>query len=333
MHDLSCLGIAHQQLAENLCQWRNVAGHCRRHLEECELRELERITEHTMFASTALHIARHRQHEPDGLPGAWNKICIQELVGREATRTKKLALLWLTGVLGVGGLAACHFNKWQVPLDMPLETYAHTLAASRPEAHDLLRLLCLIQLHQPGTHEEALAMEAQAATSAREGGQPDAQATRSRHTTTLRHFSRNTDLPFVRLRFSPVHGESEQPSSQINIDNAPHDHQTPLPEEMSPAWTVQLASSQEISAANILHRIRPCYFLVALGFLVIGGSLAVGLYYSIAKDRMGDGFTTAGWMTAVGTLILAAPMAKHYPHCKCWKAGYTVLRHGHNTQV
>jgi hypothetical protein len=104
-------------------------------------------------------------------------------------------------------------------------------------------------------------------------------------------------------------------------------------EELSTASTLQLSSSRGLASANVPQHIRPCYLLVTLGFLVIGGSLAVGLFYSIAKDRMGDGFTTAGWMTAVGTLILAAPMAKHYPHCRCWETGNTVLRHGHNAQV
>ena len=75
-----------------------------------------------------------------------------------------------------------------------------------------------------------------------------------------------------------------------------------------------------------LQCIKPCYVMVVLGFLAIGGSLAVGLYYSIAQDRMGDGFTTAGWMVAVSTLILAAPMAKHYPNCRCWDSHqYAVL--------
>jgi hypothetical protein len=44
----------------------------------------------------------------------------------------------------------------------------------------------------------------------------------------------------------------------------------------------------------------------------------VGMFYSISENRMGDGFTTAGWMTAAGTLILAVPMAKHYSNCQCW---------------
>lgn len=66
------------------------------------------------------------------------------------------------------------------------------------------------------------------------------------------------------------------------------------------------------------RRIPACYLLVAFGVSVIVSSLAVGLYYSIAEDRMGDGFTTAGFMVAVGTLICAAPMARHYPKCRCW---------------
>lgn len=73
------------------------------------------------------------------------------------------------------------------------------------------------------------------------------------------------------------------------------------------------------------HRIPACYILITLGMAVIAGSLAVGLYYSIAQDRMGDGFTTAGFMVAVGTLVLAAPMAKHYPKCRCWGADEALL--------
>jgi hypothetical protein len=243
--------------------------------------------------------------------------------------------LLLTGAVGVGGLAASHFNLSQLLSEIrnPLETSVSILAESRSEAYDLLLLSCLRYLYRPLTHTETLAMEAQAASSAREGGDSEAQATRNRHTTIPRHLFEITDSPYVQVSLSPVHGESEQPSCQTNTDSTPPGHGTPLPEELSPAWTAQLASSQEVPLVNILQRTRPCYLLVALGFLVIGGSLAVGLYYSIAKDRMGNGFTTAGWMTAVGTLMLAAPMAKHYPHCKCWGAGYTILRHGHNTQV
>ena len=96
--------------------------------------------------------------------------------------------------------------------------------------------------------------------------------------------------------------------------------------QTSPAPDGPLSSSPGARKPTRLQRIKPCYIMVALGFLAIGGSLAVGLYYSIAQDRMGDGFTTAGWMVAVSTLILAAPMAKHYQNCRCWDSHqYAVL--------
>lgn len=87
--------------------------------------------------------------------------------------------------------------------------------------------------------------------------------------------------------------------------------------------SLSLPSAKKLTRAQC---IKPCYVMVMFGLLSIGGSLAVGLFYSIAQDRMGDGFTTAGWMVAVSTLILAAPMMKHYPNCRCWDShGYAVL--------
>jgi hypothetical protein len=138
---------------------------------------------------------------------------------------------------------------------------------------------------------------------------------------------------YVRAGSHLEHGEVERRLGQIDIASTTSGHHNHRIEDL-PSPSDELAPSiRRVSLAGILQRIRPCFFLVALGFLVIGGSLAVGLYYSIAKDRMGDGFTTAGWMIAVGTLVLAAPMAKHYPHCRCWVTRYSVLCHGCNTQV
>jgi len=160
----------------------------------------------------------------------------------------------------------------------------------------------------------------------------DTLETGSRHPSS-RHSSRDANSPYIPAGFSSVHGDAGRLSDHTNIASASHGHQPLLLEQLSSTSNESSPSTQGFTIANVLPHLRPCYLLVTLGFLVIGGSLAVGLYFSIAKDRMGDGFTTAGWMTAVGTLVLAAPMAKHYPHCKCWKAGYTILRHGHNTQV
>lgn len=69
-----------------------------------------------------------------------------------------------------------------------------------------------------------------------------------------------------------------------------------------------------------LRRIPFCYLLAALAFIFISSSSAVGLYYSIEQNAMGDGFTTAGFMLAVGTLVVTPPAAYHYQHCRCWRS-------------
>jgi hypothetical protein len=75
-----------------------------------------------------------------------------------------------------------------------------------------------------------------------------------------------------------------------------------------------------VPAPRARRAIPTCYILAALGSIIIGGSLAVGIYYTVAKDRMGDGWTAASYMTGAGTLILAAPMAIHYSRCHCWES-------------
>lgn len=75
-----------------------------------------------------------------------------------------------------------------------------------------------------------------------------------------------------------------------------------------------------VPATRARRTIPTCYILAAFGFIIIGSSLAVAIYYTVAKDRMGDGFTAASWMTGAGTLILAAPGAIHYSRCHCWES-------------
>jgi nucleoside phosphorylase len=104
-------------------------------------------------------------------------------------------------------------------------------------------------------------------------------------------------------------------------------HYTPHDTDSLPTSSAPHGYSLSLQIAKMLkwlQRIKPCYLMIALGCLAIGGSLAVGIFYSVSEDRMGDGFTTAGWMVAVSTLVLAAPMAMHYQHCRCWNSHKSV---------
>ncbi|SCO42673.1 uncharacterized protein FFMR_06898 [Fusarium fujikuroi] len=66
-------------------------------------------------------------------------------------------------------------------------------------------------------------------------------------------------------------------------------------------------------------RFRPCYIMCSIMVLVVIGSGVLGIYYTVQFDRMGDGFTAASWIVAIGAMALAGPMARHYPHCSCWR--------------
>ena len=103
-----------------------------------------------------------------------------------------------------------------------------------------------------------------------------------------------------------------------------HSHDEPFNSDIQPQLLLhnaRLLSQQTTSALAPVRRISVplCWILTFLASLIVAGSLTVGLYFSIAKKQMGDGFTAAGYIVTVGTLILAAPIAKHYPHCKCWR--------------
>ncbi|KAF5572559.1 P-loop containing protein [Fusarium pseudoanthophilum] len=66
-------------------------------------------------------------------------------------------------------------------------------------------------------------------------------------------------------------------------------------------------------------RFRPCYIICSIMALIVIGSGVLGIYYTVRFDRMGDGFTAASWIVAIGVMTLAGPMARHYPRCSCWR--------------
>jgi hypothetical protein len=73
-----------------------------------------------------------------------------------------------------------------------------------------------------------------------------------------------------------------------------------------------------------VYSIRTCYIICFVMFLIVVGSASLGIYYTVRFDKMGDGFTAASWIVAIGALSLAGPLARHYPHCSCWVRGYLI---------
>jgi hypothetical protein len=62
--------------------------------------------------------------------------------------------------------------------------------------------------------------------------------------------------------------------------------------------------------------------IIALFAVFVILSLSLGVYFTLEKEygySMGDSFTLAGYVVAVGTIISAPILVYHYPHCKCWE--------------
>jgi hypothetical protein len=118
-------------------------------------------------------------------------------------------------------------------------------------------------------------------------------------------------------------------------DAHPEDNQSPilLPYSSLDKFSPQAQSVDPSNSGKILVQsskkptvLPTCWILIFLVLAVALGSTAIGVYFSVAKNQMGDGFTTAAWAVGVGALLLAGPIAFHYPHCKCWKRRESYIR-------
>lgn len=86
------------------------------------------------------------------------------------------------------------------------------------------------------------------------------------------------------------------------------------------------AETEASSESDRRAQTKDCYFIAVLAFLVVAGSTTIGVYFSVAEDRMGDGFTVSSYVLAAGTMILGPWVATHYQSCNCrilrsWRRG------------
>jgi len=62
--------------------------------------------------------------------------------------------------------------------------------------------------------------------------------------------------------------------------------------------------------------------MILAGFVAL--SLFLGLFFVINKGygySMGDAFTLASYVVAVGALVCSFLFACHFPRCRCWDGG------------
>lgn len=67
---------------------------------------------------------------------------------------------------------------------------------------------------------------------------------------------------------------------------------------------------------------QPCTMIIFMFTSFVFLSSFLGLYFTIKKQEygysMGDSFTLAGYVIAVGTLVTGVVSGIHFPRCKCW---------------
>ena len=124
----------------------------------------------------------------------------------------------------------------------------------------------------------------------------------------------------LRRHFDEARPEDNQ--SRILLPYSPLNNSSPQAQSVEPSNSGKILAQSSKRPGALL----PCWILIFLVLSVALGSTAVGVYFSVVKHRMGDGFTTASWVVGVGALLLAGPIAYHYPHCKCWKQGSSYIR-------
>lgn len=86
--------------------------------------------------------------------------------------------------------------------------------------------------------------------------------------------------------------------------------------------SVPTSTPDTANAATHTTGPRGCILILTMVASFIVFSCLTGLYFTLDQRHgysMGDAFTLAAYIVAVGALVSTAAMARHWPSCRCWK--------------
>lgn len=144
------------------------------------------------------------------------------------------------------------------------------------------------------------------------------------------------EIPSVQAGAAAAATSAFEPENAASSSRANLSSRVPLarPRQSARPFTPETTSSPRGTSpagapptAADIALLRPCYIMCLVMLLVITGSASFAIYWTLHFGKMGDGFTAASWMVAVGTLALAPAVARHYPYCTCW-SGETLYTRG-----
>jgi hypothetical protein len=90
----------------------------------------------------------------------------------------------------------------------------------------------------------------------------------------------------------------------------------------STSWILLFPFILKLLKATLKASRLPCFRIISVMSAFIALSCFLGLCFTINKDfgySMGDAFTLAGYVIAVGALICSFLFASHFRDCRCWK--------------
>jgi hypothetical protein len=85
-------------------------------------------------------------------------------------------------------------------------------------------------------------------------------------------------------------------------------------------------SSPAADSTTATPKTRGCYIIIATFAAFVTLSCFLGVYFTVQNEygySMGDSFTLAGYVVAVGAFVSTAFLAYHYPRCTCWRRSRT----------
>lgn len=105
-----------------------------------------------------------------------------------------------------------------------------------------------------------------------------------------------------------------EPSTTLEVDA--------VSSQLDPIPTSSPIPPNSHSISSRLSSPRGCILILSMVATFIIFSCMTGLYFTLDYSHgysMGDAFTVAAYIVAVGALVSTAAMARHWPSCRCWR--------------
>ncbi|EPE35185.1 hypothetical protein GLAREA_10881 [Glarea lozoyensis ATCC 20868] len=122
------------------------------------------------------------------------------------------------------------------------------------------------------------------------------------------------------LEWAALAGTLAQAVAAVLLENA--NRRIAAPSVNANTHSARKASPRRVDTRP--PRPRTCILIISMVVCFITLSCFLGIYFTVNKSygySMGDAFTLAGFVVAVGAMVSSGTMALHYPRCECWGRG------------